>query len=181
MIPPVILTTDELEQVINRVTALSRKELGAARICRLLAENHSVLTVDVNRTCSVGNISDVVGKAINPRIADLGLYVACMKPARAILNKFNQPSGMHFWSFYRDTAANDPDYHQECSQEALRGDLSALQQQDKAIQPSTPLELPDLLDIKFDPLPDIDFGPLPDLEFDPLPDIDFECGHHAGR
>lgn len=123
---PVTLTTDELNEVIKRI-APTGKEYGAARIARMLAGEHSVHTVRINTRCSVGNISDVVSKAINPHIADLGLYVTCTKPPRAIFNQFGQPSGQMLWSFYRDTAANDPAYHPESLQDALRRDLSALQ------------------------------------------------------
>lgn len=119
------LTAEELAEVINRV-APSGIEYGAARICRVLAQEHSVQTVRINTRCSVGNISDLVSKCVNPRIKDMGLYVACVKPAYAIKNKFDQPSGQMLWSFYRDIAANDPDYQQEPLQDALRRDLSAL-------------------------------------------------------
>jgi hypothetical protein len=123
---PITLTPDELNEVIKRI-APTGKEYGAARIARMLADEHSVHTVRINTRCSVGNISDQVSKGINPRISDLGLYVACIKPPRPINNKFNQPSGQMLWSFYRDTAANDPAYHQETLSDALRRDLSALQ------------------------------------------------------
>jgi len=128
MIQPVVLTPDELTQVLSRI-APNGKEYGAARICRLLSQKHSVQTVEINSVCSVGNISDLVNKAINPRIRDLRLYVACVKPPVPIYNKFNQPSGMHFWSFYRDCAANDPAYQLEPLKGALGADLSALRDQ----------------------------------------------------
>lgn len=128
MIQPVTLTADELTQVIQLV-APSGIEYQAARICRMLAEQHSVQTVTINSGCSVGNISDVVNKAINPRISKLGLYIACMQPPRQILNKFNQPSGQVLWGFYRDMVANDPAYHQEPLQDALTGDSGAIRDQ----------------------------------------------------
>jgi hypothetical protein len=195
MIYPTTLDPEELEQVIDRVTALSGKELGAARICRLLAESHSVLTSKVNQDCAVGNISDVVSNAINPRIVDLGLYISCMKPPKPIPNRFNQPSGMHLWSFYRDTAANDPEHHQEHFQNALRGDSSALQQQGQAMAALAPFDpvkefdavLSGLdqdftidLDLDFTIDLDLDFTIEP-LNLEPLPGIDLEGGHHAGR
>lgn len=123
---PITLTPDELDEVMKRV-APTGKEYGAARIARMLADEHSVQTVRINTRCSVGNISDQVSKGLNPRINDLGLYVACTKPLRPISNKFGQPSGQMLWSFYRDTAANDPAYQPESLSEALRRDLSALQ------------------------------------------------------
>jgi len=123
---PITLSPDDLNAVLTRI-APTGKEYGAARIARFLAEEHSVLTVRINTRCAVGNISDLVSTAINPRISDLGLYVACVKPPRQVSNRFGQPSGMMEWSFYRDTAANDPAYQQESLQEALRRDLRALQ------------------------------------------------------
>jgi hypothetical protein len=123
---PVTLTHDELIEVLKRI-APTGKEYGAARIARMLAGEHSVQTVRVNTRCSVGNISDQVSKGINPRISDLGLYVACVKPPRQIVNQFGQPSGQMLWSFYRDTAANDPVYQKESLADALRRDVDALQ------------------------------------------------------
>jgi len=105
MTKPLTLSDSELSDIIERVAPTGR-EYGAARICRLLAKG-GALTAKVNFLCSVGNISDQVSKNINPRIDDLGLYVACTKPPYKILNKFNQPSGQMLWGFYRD-AANDP-------------------------------------------------------------------------
>lgn len=123
---PVTLGPDELTEVLKRVSPTGR-EFGAARIARMLAGEHSVQTVRINTRCSVGNISDQVSKSINPRISDLGLYVGCAKPPRQIVNQYGQPSGQMLWSFYRDTAANDPAYNQETLSDALRRDLSALQ------------------------------------------------------
>ena len=122
---PIVLTDDQLDQVIQRVCSKG-KEFGAARICRLLASEHSVQTVRVNTRCSVGNISDIVSKQINPLIEDLGLYVACVKPPYKIHNQFGQPSGQMLWSFYRD-AANDPVYDQDKLRRDLQRDVKELQ------------------------------------------------------
>jgi len=122
---PIVLTDDQLDQVIQRVCSKG-KEFGAARICRLLASEHSVQTVRVNTRCSVGNISDIVSKQINPLIEDLGLYVACVKPPFKIVNQFGQPSGQMLWSFYRD-AANDPVYDQDKLRRDLQRDVKELQ------------------------------------------------------
>jgi len=125
MIKPVTLSPAELDAVLERV-APTGKEYAAARICRMLAEEYSVQTVRVNTRCSVGNISDQVSKFINPRIADLGLYVTCVKPPHKILNQFGQSSGQMLWSFYRESA-NDPCYDQEKLEADLRRDVAALQ------------------------------------------------------
>jgi len=127
MIKPVTLSPAELDAVLQRV-APGGREFGAARICRMLAEEHSVQTVRINTRCAVGNISDQVSKFINSRIADLGLYVTCVKPPYKILNQYGQPSGQCLWSFYRDHAANDPcfDQHQKLVED-LRRDVQHLQ------------------------------------------------------
>jgi hypothetical protein len=126
MIEPVTLSPAELDAVLQRV-APGGKEFGAARICRMLAAEHSVQTVRINTRCSVGNISDQVSKFINNRIADLGLYVTCTKPPYKIVNQFGQPSGQCLWSFYRDHAANDPIHDQAKLESDLRRDVAALQ------------------------------------------------------
>jgi predicted 2-oxoglutarate/Fe(II)-dependent dioxygenase YbiX len=106
---PTILTEDQLNQVLQSVSP-SGKHYGPGRICMLLAHRHSVRSVDINAGCSISNISDQVGKLINPRIEKLGLFIACTKPVTPFKNKFNQKTGEMLWSFYRDQAANDPDY-----------------------------------------------------------------------
>jgi hypothetical protein len=206
---PVTLSPDELNEVIKRV-APTGKEYGAARIARMLADEHSVHTVRINMRCSVGNISDQVSKGINPRINDLGLYVACVKPPRQIYNKFDQPSGSMLWSFYRDTAANDPAYSKESLPDALRRDLSALQAEfpldyppslnesaeawESALELSEfqaqislvdGLELPHAnLDLNIEA---VDFGTIPDVNFDlniEAANFDLqpdEVNHHAGN
>lgn len=122
---PVTLSPDELNEVLKRVSPTG-KEYGAARIARVLADEHSVQSVRINMRCSVGNISDQVSKGINPKIKDLGLRVACTKPPYQILNKFNQPSGACLWSFYRTSAANDSDFQPESLQDAMTRDYSAI-------------------------------------------------------
>ena len=206
---PVTLSPDELNEVIKRV-APTGKEYGAARIVRMLSDEHSVHTVRINMRCSVGNISDQVSKGINPRINDLGLYVACVKPPRQIYNKFDQPSGQMLWSFYRDTAANDPAYSKESLSDALRRDLSALQSEFPLDYPPSlnesaeawegalelsefqaqislvdGLELPHAnLDLNIQA---VDFGTIPDVNFDlniEAANFDLqpdEVNHHAGN
>lgn len=122
---PTTLSHDELAQVLQRVAPKGR-EYSGARICRVLAEEHSVLSVRIHMRCALSNISDIVNSAVNPRIKDLGLRVACTKPPYRISNRFGQPSGMHLWSFYRVDAANDPEYPQESLEDVLRRDYSAI-------------------------------------------------------
>lgn len=122
---PTTLSHDELDQVLQRVAPQGR-EFGAARICRLLAAEHSVYSVRINMRCALSNISDVVSKGVNSKIRDLGLRVGCVKPPVPILNRYGQPTGMCLWSFYRTEAANDPEYPQESLEDALTRDYSAM-------------------------------------------------------
>lgn len=106
------LTQDQLDIVLQRINQPEPKQ--AARICIHLADHPKSPTGKVNSTCSVGNISDVVHKDINPKIYELGLMVGCEKPVVPIQNKFQQPSGQHLWSYYLlPDAANDPIYKLE--------------------------------------------------------------------
>jgi hypothetical protein len=82
----------------------------AGRIVRLLAKGPNRTGI-IAHACSVGNISDVVIKDINPKLLEFGLYLACTKPPQAIINKFGQRAGDHIWSFYQ-VAANDDTYEQ---------------------------------------------------------------------
>jgi len=103
MLNPIILTDSELLEVTRRVDPHGRTN-GAWRISMFLGTSGGALTVRVNTECAVGNISDVVSKAINPAIQDMGLYVACTKPPYKILNKFGKTSSMMIWGFFRDAA-----------------------------------------------------------------------------
>lgn len=121
---PTTLSAFELAEVLKKIAPTGR-EFGAARIARLLAGEHSVLTRRVNTLCSVGNISDQVSKGINSRVKDLGLRIACCKPPCPIYNKYDQPTGQVEWSWYR-VAANDEHASTECPQDAIRRDYSAI-------------------------------------------------------
>jgi hypothetical protein len=126
---PITLSKVELQQVLNRV-APTGKEYGSARIVRMLASEHSVQTVRINTRCAIGNISDQVNKFINPRIDDLDLYVACVKPPYPIKNQFGQSSGQMLWSFYKDQAENDGYYDpQDQLMDRLAADVQEMQAQ----------------------------------------------------
>ena len=85
-----ILTGEELSKVLSLVSVR-----GAARICRLLAGEHSLTAHDISEASDILNVSDIVLKCINPRIKPLGLFIAC---AKRPTSKFYQ------WSFYKETA-----------------------------------------------------------------------------
>jgi hypothetical protein len=97
---PVTLTADELKTVIKLVSVRGA-EYGAARICRLLAGEHSLTAHEISEASDISNVSDMVLRCINPRLKSTDLYVACEKPPQTNYVR---------WSFYRDWAANDPDW-----------------------------------------------------------------------
>jgi hypothetical protein len=106
------LDEETLSIILKRID--QPEPLQAARLVIHLAENPKSPTVVVNTECSVGNISDVVHKEINPRAYDLGVMIGCEKPIMPIKNKFNQPSGQFLWSWYElPEAANDPIYNKK--------------------------------------------------------------------
>jgi len=92
---PVTLTADELKTVIKLVSVRGA-EYGAARICRLLAGEHSLTAHDISEASDISNVSDMVLRCINPRLKSTDLYIACEKPPQTNYVR---------WSFYRDTAA----------------------------------------------------------------------------
>ena len=97
---PVTLTADELKTVIKLVSVRGA-EYGAARICRLLAGEHSLTAHDISEASDISNVSDMVLRCINPRLKSTDLYIACEKPSQTNYVR---------WSFYRDWAANDSDW-----------------------------------------------------------------------
>ena len=105
---PVTIRNLELEKARNLLTSPDGEEYAAVRIVELLAEHPEQPTVQVNQICSIGNISHVVNTHINPHIVKIGLYVACSRPPKPLINKFNQKTGQWLWSLYRlPEVAND--------------------------------------------------------------------------
>ena len=102
------LSEIELSQVLERVSPTGI-DYQAGRICRLLAKGEA-RTGTIAATCSVGNLADVVAKSINPKIADLGLFITCVKPPNQIKNQFGQRAGDWIYYFHRFSkeAANEP-------------------------------------------------------------------------
>jgi hypothetical protein len=106
---PIKLDQETFQQVLRSVVGADGQEYAASRICRRLAGGQGVRTRTVNVDCSVGNISDIVNKSINPYISHLGLYVACARPVRPFENRYKQRTSEVLWGIYAD-AANDSDY-----------------------------------------------------------------------
>ena len=66
------------------------------RLVRYLLHNQNACTVDVNRKCAIGNISDVSAKC-NPDLHRVGLFVACKFPPTPLPNRFGEQSQMYLW------------------------------------------------------------------------------------
>jgi hypothetical protein len=67
------------------------------RLIRYLLSHQKAVTVDVNRACAIGNISDVASKA-NKELHRVGLFIGCNTPATPIPNSFDKASQMFLWS-----------------------------------------------------------------------------------
>lgn len=102
-----VLTDQELDKLLA-VLSPTGTDYQAGRIVRLLAQGPNRTGIIASR-CSVGNIPDVIAKAINPKIMRLGFFVSCVKPPMVIRNKFGQVAGDWIYTLYRadKSAAND--------------------------------------------------------------------------
>jgi hypothetical protein len=101
------LTNQELTTLLA-VLSPTGTDFQAGRIVRLLASGPNRTGIIASR-CSVGNLSDVILKKINPAINPLGFWVGCQKPPQVIRNKFNQPAGDWIYQINKvpTSAAND--------------------------------------------------------------------------
>jgi hypothetical protein len=68
------------------------------QLVRYLLNHQRAVTVDVNRACAIGNISDVVRKA-NAELYRVGLFIGCETPLALIPipNRFDEASQMYLW------------------------------------------------------------------------------------
>ena len=104
--PDMNITDQELDKLLA-VLSPTGIDYQAGRIVRLLAKGPNRTGIVASR-CSVGNIPDVIAKAINPKIMPLGFFVSCVKPPMVIRNQFGQVAGDWIYTLYRaDKAAND--------------------------------------------------------------------------
>ena len=105
--PDMNITDQELDKLLA-VLSPTGIDYQAGRIVRLLAKGPNRTGIVASR-CSVGNIPDVIAKAINPKIMPLGFFVSCVKPPMVIRNQFGQVAGDWIYTLYRaeKSAAND--------------------------------------------------------------------------
>jgi hypothetical protein len=66
------------------------------RLVRYLLLHQRAVTVDVNRSCAIGNISDVAIKA-NKYLHQVGLFIGCETPPTPTPNRFDDASQMYLW------------------------------------------------------------------------------------
>ena len=104
----VILTPDEIAPLIK---AIPFKRPAAQRLVEYLATNPHASTVNVNKSCAIGNISQEANAA-NRKLYFHGYMVGCMSPPVPLKNRFYQNTKQHLWSLYRlpDEALNDSEY-----------------------------------------------------------------------
>jgi len=82
-----------------------------ARLVEYLADHPHSPSVNVNRECAIGNISQEA-TAANKRLFRKGYMVGCMRPPVPLKNRFEQETAQHLWSLYKlpQEAANDSEF-----------------------------------------------------------------------
>ena len=103
-----VLESSETERLIN---LLPKTRPAVARLVEYLAENSHAPSVNVNRTCAIGNISQEA-TAANKKLFSKGYMVGCMRPPVPLKNRFEQETSQHLWSLYAlpKEAANDSEF-----------------------------------------------------------------------
>ena len=91
----------EVEFILSKLSVDGNTRQATKRLINYLAVNPESITVDVNRSCSIGNISHYSTKYINPKIRQYGYQIGCERPPFPVLNKYGEYTQQHLWSFYR--------------------------------------------------------------------------------
>lgn len=93
-----------LDRILNRLPETMNE---GRRLVALTARRSRVPTLEVNKTCSIGNISNIA-KRVNHYLHIEGLAVGCELPDEKIFNQFGERSNQFLWSMYDVApAAND--------------------------------------------------------------------------
>ena len=101
---PTTIPPDRVARLINSIPSSFKQ---AHRLVAFLADNPRTVTVEANKACAIGNLSDVAHK-VNPILYREGYFIGCEKPPRAIPNRFGDPSNMYLWSVFElPTKQND--------------------------------------------------------------------------
>ncbi len=90
-IPP-----EKLPRVLNNIPHNFKQ---ATRLVSHLSQHPQTVTVDANRICAIGNLSDVARK-VNPFLWPLGYMIGCERPPIPLHNRFDEPSNMFLWSVF---------------------------------------------------------------------------------
>lgn len=93
---PTQVPPEKLWQILNRIPGTFRQ---AQRLFEYLSQNPKAPTVEANRACAVGNLSDVAHK-VNPYLWPFGYMIGCEKPPTPLPNRFGETSNMYLWSVY---------------------------------------------------------------------------------
>ena len=103
---PTTIPPDKLCRIINTIPASFKQAL---RLVEYLAERPRTVTVEANKACAIGNLSDVAHK-VNPILYREGYMIGCERSPSAIPNRFGEASNMFMWSvFALPDASNDAD------------------------------------------------------------------------
>ena len=99
------------EEVAPLVAAIPFSRPAAQRLVEYLSTNPHASTVNVNKSCAIGNISQEANAA-NRKLYFLGYMIGCMRPPVPLKNRFHQDTAQHLWSLYRlpEEALNDSEY-----------------------------------------------------------------------
>ncbi len=96
---------------VKEILSCIHPETQAYRITKHLLNNKPVTTGELAAVTGTGNLSDVITKQLNPRLAHWGLAIRCYLPKNRIRNQFLQRSCQHYYVVTRIEGDN---------QEALR-------------------------------------------------------------
>jgi hypothetical protein len=101
----------EPSEIETLVSVLPETRPALVRLVEYLAEHPYSPSVNVNRECAIGNISQEA-TAANKRLFVNGYMVGCMRPPVPLKNRFQQETAQHLWSLYKlpKEAANDSEF-----------------------------------------------------------------------
>ena len=86
------------KKVLSSILPLRRPAL--ARLVEYLADHPYSTSLNVNRECAIGNISQEA-TAANRRLYGKGYMIGCMRPPKPLKNRFEQETAKHLWSLYK--------------------------------------------------------------------------------
>lgn len=88
----------------TKILSTFRPNTRHYRILEQLCKQARVPVAELNKQCSVGNVSDIALKH-NPTLRKFGLAIGCHRAPVCYMNQFHQPTAMHEWSLCKLTPA----------------------------------------------------------------------------